>query len=85
MMLDRGELKDWFGSTEIMAEAALAASASICSWCTCSRTERRSWIRGLFKDRNFVVGTSLCSWSASPLATMTLLPPMLQNWPAIRW
>ena len=27
MMLDRGELKDWFGSTEIWIEAAVAAVA----------------------------------------------------------
>ena len=25
MMLDRGELKDWFGSTEIWIEATIAA------------------------------------------------------------
>ena len=34
MMLDRGELKDWFGSTEIWIEATVAgARPSICSSC----------------------------------------------------
>ncbi len=36
MMLDRGELLDWFSSNEIMIEAAASpASRSTCSSCTC--------------------------------------------------
>ena len=35
LMLDRGETKDWFGSTEIIIEAIMAVpAASICSSCT---------------------------------------------------
>jgi len=42
IMLDRGEQKDWFSSGEIMIEAIVAVSASICSWSTPSRPNGRS-------------------------------------------
>src|SRR5690348_9232163 len=80
LMLDRGELKDWFSSTEIIIEAAVAALAFYLFLAHSLTTSRPFLEMSLFRDRNlsvglvfiFVVGVIL-------LATMALLPPMLQN------
>ena len=80
MMLDRGELLDWFGSTEIVAEAVIAALAFYL-FVVHMFTYREPFLEpDLFKDRNFVVGTSfMFAVGVILLATMTLLPPMLQQ------
>ena len=41
LMLDRGELMDWFGSTEIIVYAVLCGLDSICSSSTCSPPKLR--------------------------------------------
>jgi len=80
LMLDRGELKDWFGSTEIVIEAAIAA-LGLYLFLVQMATARHPFLEPrLFKDRNFavsllfifVVGIIL-------LATLALMPPFLQN------
>jgi DHA2 family multidrug resistance protein len=56
LVLDRGQVQDWFSSREIIIEA--------CSWCTCSPPRSRSCRR-----RCFVTGTSSLPsswWSACP-------------------
>ncbi len=79
-MLDRGAQLGWFQSTEILVELAIAVSAG---WMFLIHTisSRDPFLhKGLFKDRNFtsalmfifVIGVVL-------LATIALLPPMMQN------
>src|SRR5580704_10503832 len=88
MLLDRGELKDWFGSTEIWVEAILAA---LCLYLfivhTATAGERSFLNRALLKDANCVGGTLLMFLIGVPLyGSMTLLPTMMQqlmNYPVI--
>jgi DHA2 family multidrug resistance protein len=81
MLLDRGELKDWFGSVEIWAEATIAALGLYLFIVHTATASERSFLnRDLLKDRNLVVGTLLMFLIGIPLyGTMTLLPLMLQN------
>jgi DHA2 family multidrug resistance protein len=80
MMLDRGELKDWFSSTEIVIEAALAGTCFYV-FIVHMFTHRRPFLDpALFRDRNFAAGLTLMFMVGLILfATMTLLPPFLQN------
>ena len=88
MMLDRGELKDWFGSTEIWVEAVIAA---LCLYLlivhTVTASDRSFLNRALLRDANCVGGTVLMFLIGIPLyGTMTLLPTMMQalmNYPVI--
>ncbi len=81
MLLDRGELKDWFGSTEIWIEATIAAlGLYLFIVHTATATDRSFLNRDLLKDGNCIVGTLLMFLIGIPLyGTMTLLPLMLQN------
>ncbi len=81
MLLDRGELKDWFGSVEIWIEATIAAlGLYLFIVHTVTATDRSFLNRDLLKDRNCMVGTALMALIGVPLyGTMTLLPLMLQN------
>ena len=82
LMLDRGEQLDWFGSTEIIAEAVVCRPrASTCSWSTCFTADApvhraRACSRTATSSTGlvfiFMVGIML-------LATLALLPPFLQN------
>jgi DHA2 family multidrug resistance protein len=80
LMLDRGELKDWFGSTEIRLEALIAA-IGLYLFVTHTATAEHTFIsRALFKDRNFVVGNVFIFMIGAVLfATLALMPPMLQG------
>ncbi len=80
LMLDRGAELDWFQSAEVLIELGVAIGAA---WMFIVHTVigRETFLhKGLFTDRNFtasllfifVIGIVL-------LATMALLPPMLQN------
>jgi DHA2 family multidrug resistance protein len=88
MLLDRGELKDWFGSTEIWVEAIVAA---LCLYLfivhTATAGERSFLNRALLKDANCVAGTLLMFLIGIPLyGSMTLLPTMMQalmNYPVV--
>ena len=81
MLLDRGGLKDWFGSTEIWVEATIAGLAFYLFVVhTATATDRSFLNRELLKDANCVVGTILMFLVAIPLfGTMVLLPTMLQD------
>jgi DHA2 family multidrug resistance protein len=80
LMLDRGETKDWFGSTEIIVEAALAGLGFYLFIVHMFTAEKPFITRRVFKDRNlsaslvvmFAVGMVLFAVSA-------LLAPWLQN------
>jgi len=80
LMLDRGNLKDWFSSSEIIIEALVAAFAFY--WfITHSLTAKKPFIDlALFKDRNLVVGVSMMALVGLVLyATMALMPPFLET------
>ena len=80
LMLDRGEQIDWFSSTEILIELGLAIAAAGSSSSTRSPPRSRS-------SRRASSGTAISSTALVfifiigiiLLATMALLPPMLQN------
>ncbi len=81
MLLDRGELKDWFGSPEICVEAAISGLALYLFVVhTATATDRSFLNRDLLKDTNCIVGTVMMFLIGIPLyGTMTLLPTMLQD------
>jgi DHA2 family multidrug resistance protein len=81
MLLDRGELKDWFGSIEIWVEATIAALGLYLFVVHTATASERSFLnRDLLKDGNCIAGTLMMFLIGIPLyGTMTLLPLMLQN------
>jgi MFS transporter, DHA2 family, multidrug resistance protein len=81
MLLDRGELKDWFGSTEIWVEAALCGVAFYLFIVhTATATDRSFLNRDLLKNLNFTVGTVLMFMVGLIMnGTLALLPTMLQD------
>jgi DHA2 family multidrug resistance protein len=88
MLLDRGELKDWFGSTEIWVEAVIAALAFyLLVIHTVTASDRSFLNRDLMRDANCMAGTLIMFLIGIPLyGTMTLLPTMLQdvmNYPVV--
>src|SRR5579862_5603328 len=88
LMLDRGELKDWFHSSEIWAEAALAAVAFYLFAVHTATASDRSFIsRDLLKSPNFLSGTFLMFLIGGILSgSLALLPTMLQalmNYPVL--
>src|SRR6202011_5563919 len=88
IMLDRGQLKDWFSSPEIWIEATVAAVAFYLFVIhMLTTTERRFVSPALFKDRNFVTGNVFIFIVGMVLfATLALLPPLLQdllNYPVV--
>jgi DHA2 family multidrug resistance protein len=87
LFLDRGEQQDWFSSTEIQIEAALAFLGFylyVVHWLTSPRPFVNL---GLFKDRNFLASNIFIFVLGVVLfATMALLPPYLQslmNYPVV--
>jgi MFS transporter, DHA2 family, multidrug resistance protein len=81
IMLDRGQLKDWFSSTEIWIEATVAAVAFYLFVIhMLTTTEQRFVSPALFKDRNFITGNVFIFIVGVTLfATLALLPPLLQD------
>jgi len=80
MMLDRGEVLDWFHSHEIVLELILALLGFY--WFVAHIfTHRQPFIEPvIFKDRNFSMGlVFMFMVGIILLATMALLPPFLQN------
>jgi DHA2 family multidrug resistance protein len=88
IMLDRGQLKDWFSSREIWIEATVAAVAFYLFVIhMLTTTEQRFVSPALFKDRNFLTGNVFIFIVGMVLfATLALLPPLLQdllNYPVV--
>ena len=80
LMLDRGELKDWFSSTEIQIEALIAALGIFLFVSQMLTAEHPFISRGLFKDRNFVVGNVFIFIIGVVLfATLALMPALMQG------
>jgi DHA2 family multidrug resistance protein len=80
-MLDRGELKDWFHSSEIWIEATVAGLGFYLFTVHTATTGERSFLnRDLLKSANFVAGTLLMFCVGLIMTgTSALLPTMLQN------
>jgi len=80
LMLDRGTDKDWFGSTEIILEAVIAA-LGLYLFAIHLLTEKKPFIpKEVFRDRNFISAMVLMfATGAVLLASSALLPPYLQN------
>jgi DHA2 family multidrug resistance protein len=80
LMLDRGELKDWFSSTEIQIEAVIAALGIFLFVSQMLTAEHPFISRALFKDRNFVVGNAFIFMVGVVLfATLALMPSLMQG------
>jgi len=80
VMLDRGELLDWFDSPEVCFEA-LIAGLSLYIFIIQTTTARHPFVSSaLFSDWNFLVGCVLMFIvSGVMLASLTLLPLLLQD------
>jgi DHA2 family multidrug resistance protein len=88
LTLDRGQLKDWFSSTEIWIEATITVVALYLFVIHMLTTTGVRFITpSLFKDRNFVTGNLFMFIVGLMLfATLALLPPLLQdllNYPVV--
>ena len=81
LTLDRGQLKDWFGSTEICVEATVAAVSFYWFVVHMLTTTKPAFVSpALLKDRNFLTGNVFIFIVGVVLfATLALLPPLLQN------
>ncbi len=80
LMLDRGQIKDWFHSTEIWIEATIAV---LCFYLlvvhTMTAGERSFLNRELLKSPNFVAGSLLMFGVGMILSgTLVLMPSMMQ-------
>ena len=80
MMLDRGELKDWFSSSEIWIEAALSGIGFYLLTVHTATAGDRSFLnRELLQNRSYVAGTLLMFLIGAILTgTSALLPTMMQ-------
>ena len=80
LVLDRGERYNWFESTEIVMEAALAALAFYV-FVVHSLTHLRPYINfSIFTDRNYLVGLFLIFvFGISVFSSLFVLPLFLQN------
>ncbi|KAB2900255.1 MAG: multidrug efflux MFS transporter [Dokdonella sp.] len=80
LLLDRGELLDWWAAPEIRIELALAC-LGFYLYAVHWKFSRRAFVDlGLFADRNFLASNLLIFVVGMVLfATMALLPPYMQN------
>ena len=80
MMLDRGQIMDWFTSREIVALAAVAALAFYLFVVHMCVSDKPFLPTGLFKDRNFFSAIVMVFCISAVLqATSALLAPYLQK------
>src|SRR5437899_3629557 len=81
LMLDRGELKDWFHSSEIWIEATAAGLGFYLFTVHTATTGEHSFLnRDLLKSANFMAGTLLMFCVGLIMTGISaLLPTMLQN------
>jgi DHA2 family multidrug resistance protein len=87
VMLDRGEIKDWFSSGEIIIEAVVAVSAFYL-FIVHTFTAEKPFVRpDLFRDRNFAAGVVFVSIvGLTYYSSLALQPPYLQelmNYPVV--
>lgn len=80
LMMDRGQLQDWFQSTEIWIEATVAGVA-LYLFVVHVLTAEHPFIRlGIFTDRNYVISTLIGFFLGIMIyGVLSLLPPMLSG------
>ncbi|MGK6320441.1 DHA2 family efflux MFS transporter permease subunit [Sphingomonas sp. DT-204] len=80
LMLDRGQNQDWFSSTEVVIEALIAGIALWMAIVHMFTAKKPMFDRELWKNRNLVTAILfMLVIGVVMMATMALLPPMLQN------
>jgi DHA2 family multidrug resistance protein len=80
LMLDRGQVQDWFTSREIIVEAVLAGLGLYLFVVHMFTAERPFLPPGLFRDRNFVAGATMVFFTATVmLASSALMAPYLET------
>ena len=80
IMLDRGEIKDWFGSSEIVIEALVAGTALYLFLVHTFTAEHPFMRPALFRDRNLSAGVIFSVIAFITLyASLALQPPYLQD------
>ena len=80
VMLDRGTDADWFHSTEIWIELAIAVSAAWMFGAHLATAKAPMFDRSLFANRNLITGLFfMLVTGVLMMASMALLPPMLQT------
>jgi MFS transporter, DHA2 family, multidrug resistance protein len=79
-MMDRGQIQDWFTSTEVIAEA-VAGGLGVYLFIVHMATAKEPFIPiALFKDRNFATGLALMFVAGTILvSSSSLMAPWLQN------
>src|SRR3981081_1626429 len=76
LMLDRGEQIDWFGSREIVVEAAVAGIAAAMFVIHMLTSDHPFLPRDLFRDRNLMLGIIFTAITGLlMIVTATLSPP----------
>jgi DHA2 family multidrug resistance protein len=88
MLLDRGQINDWFSDPETWIEATVGCLSLYLFVVHLMTTRQAPFISpGLFKDRNFLTGNIFIFIVGVVLfATLALLPPLLQgllNYPVV--
>ena len=87
LMLDRGQLLDWFSSREIVIEAIIAGTSFYIFLVHILSSEHPFVSPALFKDRNYLgANIFLFLFGVVLFATLALLPPLLQtrfNYPVV--
>jgi MFS transporter, DHA2 family, multidrug resistance protein len=80
LMMDRGQIQDWFSSTEVIAEAVIG-SLGVYLFIVHMATAKEPFIPiALFKDRNFATGLALMFVAGTILvSSSSLMAPWLQN------
>lgn len=80
LMLDRGQLNDWFDSVETIAEATICGLA-LYLFVIHAMTTKEPFLRlALLRDRNFMAGSAMVAIVGIVLfSVMSLLPPLLQH------
>ncbi len=80
LMLDRGQTLDWFSANEIIVEAFVAVVALYLFVVHILTTPKPFISLTPFKDRNYSLGLGVMFFcGAVPIATMVLLPLLLQS------
>ncbi|HEX8302182.1 DHA2 family efflux MFS transporter permease subunit [Sphingomonas sp.] len=80
LMLDRGQGEDWLGSTEIWIEMLIAGIALWMFTIHMITAKQPMFDRELWRNRNLVTAIGfMLVMGVVMMATMALLPPMLQN------
>jgi DHA2 family multidrug resistance protein len=80
VMLDRGQVQDWFTSTEVVAEAVIGCSGVYLFIVHMATADKPFIPIMLFKDRNFAAGLVLMFAIGTILvASSSLMAPWLQN------